>query len=223
MPLILVFDLDDTLYPEKSYVESGMRAVAKMLNKSFSLQFGETLERLLEILEKEGRGRVFDIFLKEKKMYSKRVVSRCVATYRHHVPNINLYPDAIEVMSEFKGKKYLVTDGHKIVQQKKIEALKIEKFFEKTYLTNRYGLVNAKPSLHCFSKILQREKCSWSSIIYVGDNPAKDFVNLNLMGSKTVRVLTGRHRSDNSCLKYDAKQKIQKLSDLKKIFKDSYE
>lgn len=223
MPLILVFDLDDTLYPEAEYVRSGMQAVAKMLNKNFTLNSSETEMRLMEILEEEGRGKIFNTFLQEKGLFSKKILAKCVSAYRYHPPNISLDPDAIEVLSKYKGKKYLVTDGHKIVQQSKIDALRIEAFFEKAYLTNRYGVVNAKPSLHCFKRILEREGADWGDLIYVGDNPAKDFVNLNLMGSTTVRILTGRHRLDSCPSGYDAKLKIKKLSDLKKILKECYE
>ena len=35
--MILVFDLDDTLYPEISYVKSGLREVSIFLNKNFNL------------------------------------------------------------------------------------------------------------------------------------------------------------------------------------------
>ena len=31
-------------------------------------------------------------------------------------------------------------------------------------------------------------------MVYVGDDPNKDFVNLNPLGMKTVRVLTGRFK-----------------------------
>ena len=33
--MILVFDLDDTLYPERTYVESGFKAVADSLAQKF--------------------------------------------------------------------------------------------------------------------------------------------------------------------------------------------
>jgi putative hydrolase of the HAD superfamily len=223
MSLILVFDLDDTLYPEVEYVRSGMQAVAKMLNKNFTLNYRETEMRLIEILEGDGRGRIFNTFLQENGLLTKKTLSKCINAYRHHSPNISLHPDAFDVISKFRGKKYLVTDGHKIVQQSKINALEIEKFFEKTYLTNRYGTVNSKPSLHCFERILDRENADWCDLIYVGDNPAKDFVNLNLMGSMTIRVMTGRHRLDSCPSGYDAKLKIKKLVELKKVLKECYE
>jgi putative hydrolase of the HAD superfamily len=223
MSLILVFDLDDTLYPELTYVLSGMRAVAKMLNENFDLEYHATEIRLLEILESYGRGKVFDIFLHENKLISKKLISKCINTYRNHSPDIFLYPDAIQAICKFKGKKYLVTDGHKIVQQSKIDALKIESLFDKAYITNRYGFVNAKPSLHCFKRILERENSNWSNLIYVGDNPEKDFINLNLMGSMTVRVMTGRHQLDLCPPEYDGKLKIKNLAELKVLFKEYYE
>jgi putative hydrolase of the HAD superfamily len=222
-PLILVFDLDDTLYPENTYVLSGMRAVAQMLSERYSLEWSSTEMSLINILTREGRGKVFDIFLQKNGMYSKKVVNECINAYRHHFPKILLYPDALDVISNFSGSKYLVTDGHKVVQKIKIDTLGIESLFEKVYITSRYGLTNCKPSLHCFRKILEREKADWSDLIYVGDNPAKDFINLNLMGAITVRVLTGRHQFDSYPLPYDSKIRIKNLTELKGIFKECYE
>ena len=221
--MILVFDLDDTLYPESTYVKSGMKVVAKMLSENYALEFDATEMRLLEILDQHGRGKVFDIFLNEKKIFSKKIISSCIKKYRHHCPNISLYPGALQAISGFIGKKYLVTDGNKIVQQAKIKALNIEYLFEKTYLTNRYGVINAKPSLHCFKRILERERSNWSNLIYVGDNPTKDFINLNIMGSMTVRVMTGMHESVVCSPENDARIKIKNISDLKIVLKKHYE
>jgi putative hydrolase of the HAD superfamily len=223
MSLILAFDLDDTLYPEQEYVQSGMQAVSKMLSENFSIESGKIESRLLEILEKNGRGSVFNLFLIENNLFSKKTLRICIDTYRHHSPNISLYPEAIDSIKNFNGSKYLVTDGHKIVQQLKIDALNISNYFKKIYLTNRYGKANAKPSLYCFERILERENSNWDNLIYVGDNPAKDFINLNSMGSKTIRIMTGRHKNDNYPSRYDAQLKINSLSELKVIFKENYE
>lgn len=223
MSLILVFDLDDTLYPEHTYVQSGIKSVASFLSKHFFLVNEKTEKRLLEILKTNGRGKVFDIFLQENGIFSKKNLKKCVDTYRHHCPKIYLYPGCLQIISSFEEKKYLVTDGHKVVQKAKVKALRIESIFEKIYLTNLYGKVNAKPSLHCFRKILERENSHWTSLVYIGDNPAKDFVNLNLMGAITVRVLTGRHKFDSCQTGYDAKFIINNLSELSLVLKDFHE
>ena len=60
---ILVFDLDDTLYPEITYVESGIAAVSIMLAKQFHFDPVNTRNEILKILKKNGRGKIFDTFL----------------------------------------------------------------------------------------------------------------------------------------------------------------
>ena len=77
---------------------------------------------------------------------------------------------------------YLVTDGHKIAQARKVAALGIHCRFRKVYLTHRYGLRHAKPSIRCFERIRERERCRWDQMVHVADNPAKDFVNLTRLG-----------------------------------------
>ena len=51
-------------------------------------------------------------------------------------------------------------------------------------------------------------------MVYVGDNPAKDFINLNKLGMPTVRVLTGVHASAAAQPGFDAKYTISKLTEL---------
>ena len=52
---IIIFDLDDTLYEERTFVESGFRAVAEYLEKHFKINKKELFEDLKNILRKEGR------------------------------------------------------------------------------------------------------------------------------------------------------------------------
>ena len=44
----------------------------------------------------------------------------------------------------------------------------------------------------------------WEELVYIGDNPAKDFVNLNGVGAKTIRVLIGMHADMHALLAHDA-------------------
>ena len=45
-----LFDLDDTLYPERSYVESGFRVVSDFLAKRFGLDRGALAAAMEEAL-----------------------------------------------------------------------------------------------------------------------------------------------------------------------------
>ena len=66
-----MFDLDDTLYDENKYVESGFRAVSKYLSDLNILRISKNkiFTDLIEILNLNGK--VIDIFLKKNKITQK--------------------------------------------------------------------------------------------------------------------------------------------------------
>ncbi len=208
--MIPIFDLDDTLYDERTYVVSGFRAVALWGQKRFGQDADDSFAELIRRLDEDGRGRIFDDWLR-----GRASVREAIKVYRHHDPDIALKPEALALLDHLVGRPlYLVTDGHKIVQAKKIRSLGIEDRFRKCYLTNRYGQPHAKPSLYCFELIRKREKASWPDLVYVGDNPAKDFVSLNHVGAITVRIVTGSHAQVAAARGYEARHRIVSLSEL---------
>jgi putative hydrolase of the HAD superfamily len=211
--MVLVFDLDDTLYEERAYVENGLGAVAAFGEEEFGWSKESSFIFMVDILDRIGRSAIFDLWLKEFGRYGKGLTRQCVNIYRHHTPDIQLFSSAKELLPRLSAyPMYIVTDGHKLVQEKKIRALGIEKLFHHVFITHRYGIKNAKPSTYCFELIRRREKCDWEDMMYVGDNPSKDFVNLNGLGMKTVRVLTGGHRNAKAAEGYDAQFTIPNLT-----------
>lgn len=212
--MLLIFDLDDTLYPERSYVDSGLRCVARHLEDRFGWESNASFEHMIHTLNSEGRGLIFDRLLQQRGALSRKLLKECIDNYRHHRPTLTLYPESAALLASLDPPLYLVTDGHKLVQQRKIEALGIEPMFSKSYLTNRYGRHRAKPDTYCFELIRQREGCDWAQMAYVGDNPVKDFVNLNRLGAHTVRVLTGNHKDVVAARGYDAQHTIRDLTQL---------
>lgn len=217
--MIPIFDLDDTLYPERSFVESGFRAVANWLADRFGWDANESMRVMLNTLEQHGRGIVFDSLLANRVSMSVRLVNECVRVYRHHSPNISLAQKAEHILSSFAEPMYLVTDGHKIVQQNKVRALQIEHYFKRVFITHRFGIQHAKPSLYCFEIIRRMERCEWSDLAYIGDNPAKDFVNLTPLGVRTIRVLTGEHRNVRAKPGFEARHVISNLGELPGLLK----
>jgi len=213
--MILIFDLDDTLYPESTYVESGFRAVADFLQARSGWDPKDSLSFMREVLEIEGRGAVFNRLLARHGEHRRSVVQECIKAYRHHQPSIQLADAARHLLDRLAPPLYLVTDGHKVVQNKKVQSLGIEPLFAKVFITNRYGVLHSKPSTYCFERIRSREKCDWTDLVYVGDNPAKDFVNLTPLGVCTVRVLTGEHRAVLAKPGYEALHVIDSLGQLK--------
>jgi putative hydrolase of the HAD superfamily len=216
---ILIFDLDDTLIDEQKYVQSGFNYVASKISKEFSKT--EIKKNLNKILNKNGRGNTFNIFFQTYN--KKKIIEKFVKLYRKHTPNITLKIEAKNLLKKLKKlgfSLYLITDGHKLAQRKKINKLKLNKYFKKIYVTHEYGLKRMKPNLFCFRLIKKKEKVKWSEIVYIGDNPKKDFVKLNSVGAITVRVLTGPFKNLKVNKNFDAKHKIKNLSSLK--FKKFY-
>jgi putative hydrolase of the HAD superfamily len=113
-----------------------------------------------------------------------QVRARVLKVYRHHRPRLEFFPAAKDILKRYRCSRplYLVTDGHNIVRRNKVDALDLWGTFQRVLITHRFGRAAAKPSTLCFERILAAEKGAWSDLVYVGDNPAKDFVSLNARG-----------------------------------------
>ena len=197
--MILVLDLDDTLYPEATFVDSGFSAVADYLSPIVGMPAATLHERMRELLAEHGRGRVFDLLLAGldvPALDADALVPTCVEVYRTHEPAIALSPEVRDLLEELSSSVplYLVTDGDPDVQARKIEALRLAPYFRECLRTWAFGREAGKPALTCFDMIREREGAAWSDLVYVGDDPSKDFVGLRRVGARTVRVLTGRCR-----------------------------
>ena len=212
--MVLVFDLDDTLFEELSFVRGGFRAVSEYLAFRYRLdQVTLNLDLLSEL--SHGRGNIFDRVLRRYSIFSKSLVARLISVYRYHAPNIRLYPDAKRMFERFSGfPVYIVTDGNKLVQERKISALGVEKLIKKAYITHRYGLKNAKPSPFCFLKITDRENTDPKNVFYIGDNPQKDFVGIKPFGFKTIRILRGNYARFYADEKHKAHVNLNSLDNL---------
>ena len=216
--MIIVFDLDEVLYDEKTYVISGFRAVSEFLEKDEAIPKKIIFEYLKRRL-KNGRERIFNDLLDNFRIYSQKNLEKCISVYRTHTPKIKLYSDAKDCLKRLKNYPlYIVTDGNKIVQKNKIKALNLENHVKKTILTSNYGLENSKPSTFCFQKICDMEKTSPTNLVYIGDDPHKDFVGLKREGFKTIRLFKGRFKNERLSKEFEADYKIKSLKEINEEF-----
>jgi putative hydrolase of the HAD superfamily len=212
---VLVFDLDDTLFPELSYVHSGFRAVAAFLSPVLGVPAEALASGMIAEEAAHGRGQVFDNVLRQHSRWSKALVAACLRTYRQHHPEISLYPDAERSLTRFSSQPlYIVTDGHKEVQARKVAALGLAARVRHAYLTNRYGRDRAKPNPHVFHLICQREGVTPAEVTYVGDNVKKDFVGIKPLGFNTVRVARGNYAHYVADEAHEAARIIESLDEL---------
>lgn len=216
--MIIVFDLDEVLYDEKTYVISGFRTVSEFLEKDEAIPKKIIFEYLKRRL-KNGRERIFNDLLDNFRIYSQKNLEKCISVYRTHTPKIKLYSDAKDCLKRLKNYPlYIVTDGNKIVQKNKIKALNLENHVKKTILTSNYGLRNSKPSTFCFQKICDMEKTSPTNLVYIGDDPHKDFVGLKREGFKTIRLFKGRFKNERLSKEFEADYKIKSLKEINEKF-----
>ena len=212
---VLVFDLDDTLYPELSYVHSGFRAVAAFLSPVLGVPTQALAAGMIAEEAVQGRGQVFDNVLRRHGRWSKALVAACLRTYRQHRPELTLYPDAERCLTRFaEWPLYIVTDGHKEVQARKVAALGLAGRVRHAYLTNRYGRHRAKPDPQVFELICRREGVAPGEVTYVGDNVRKDFVGIKPLGFRTVRILRGNYAHLAADAAHEADRSIHTLDEL---------
>ncbi|WP_185903064.1 HAD family hydrolase [Bacteriovorax stolpii] len=212
--MVIVFDLDDTLYDEKTFAISGFMAVSRFLAKKYSLSYKKCLDFM--IANEDNRGAIFDTVLSDNGLFTKKLRNQCVSIYRYHKPSISLYTDAEACLERFKKNSiYIVTDGHKNVQLNKLKALKLlrDPRIKHCYRTNAYGKAKAKPNRHCFDLIMKREKVNEKEILYIGDNPYKDFI-IKKHGFKTIRIRKGHFKDVTLDSSREADLEIKSLSQL---------
>lgn len=140
----VLFDLDDTLYPERTFVDSGFRAVARVLADRSARSEPELFARMQQILETQGRGYVFDTILAETELAARTEddVRLLLYVYRSHRPRIALSTDALPVLRTLRAAGYrlgVVTDGAGTVQRNKIAALGLDPHVDAIVCTDEIG------------------------------------------------------------------------------------
>jgi putative hydrolase of the HAD superfamily len=217
---ILVFDLDDTLFPEHEFVRSGFKAVgAWMLNEYSVANFFEVAWQFFE----EGkRGKIFNLTLKQLGVEDESlIIEKMLQIYREHQPTLSLYPDARWAINYFQQNKQLglITDGYLTTQGNKVDALGIEANFDVIVYSDLYGRENWKPSPVPYLKVMELTGCQGAECLYVGDNPSKDFVTAKKLDWITVQICRegGEYSKIMPEKNYEANFQIKSLMELKNI------
>jgi putative hydrolase of the HAD superfamily len=191
MKAAVLFDLDDTLYPERDFVMGGLRAAAEFLSDRCGSAPAEVEAGLVSILERDGRGHVFDTFMRTAGCFRPERVAAALHVYRSHQPRIQLFPDARPVLVRLRQrgvKLGILTDGIASVQQRKIDALGLRPLVDIIIFTDELGGGFSKPSPVPFQVALDLLCCNAGDAAYVGNDPDKDFAGANQIGMDTIRV-----------------------------------
>src|SRR5205814_2104697 len=82
----------------------------------------------------------------------------------------------------------LISDGYLAVQERKLEALSLAGYFDAVIFSDELGRDFWKPHPRPFEECMSRLSLAPSAIVYVADNPNKDFKTARQMMMKTVRI-----------------------------------
>jgi putative hydrolase of the HAD superfamily len=214
---MIVFDLDDTLYLERDFVRSGFQAAGAWLKR---IRGSDGLEQhCLDLFGAGQRTRIFDTALDRLGIGGdKDLVARLVEIYRTHSPNISLAPDAHRYLRRraVNQRFALVTDGLAATQKAKVRALDLDQKLDYFVYTDCWGRDFWKPHQRAFEALEVWSGNSAAELVYVADNPAKDFVTPRARGWRTVQIIRPEriHFVTTTDAAYDAHAAVASLDEL---------
>ena len=187
----VVFDLDDTLYMENEFVEYGLKNAANVAETDYGIV---NANEKIRSLYQESKVNVFDRLVNAEKIKDKETaVAGLVKAYRNCEPkNLHCNPGVLDLLKTLKKKGVrtgIITDGFADVQKSKIKALGIQEYIDEIVITDELGGVQCrKPNPIGFEKMLKMLDVKPQEMVYIGDNPNKDFAIKKYLPIITARV-----------------------------------
>lgn len=218
----VVFDLDDTLISEKEYIRSGFRQVSKKIAKKNNLDKDYVYKIMYDTFNEDSKNVFNRVLDKLNIQYEKEDIKELINYYRGHMPDIKLYDDAKYILDTLKAKGIklgMITDGYKVTQRNKLEALNIGDYFEHIVVTDELGREFWKPHQKSYEIIKEKLGLEYENMVYVGDNVSKDFVTANKLGMNTIFInrVEGVYSGIQMDDKYLAKLEVTSLLELEKV------
>jgi putative hydrolase of the HAD superfamily len=187
----VIFDLDDTLISEKEYIESGYQYISKLLSNRYAKDEKALFELLIKLFN-DSPQKVFNRLLdKFDIVYTPNHINELVEEYRNHLPCINFFNDVLPCLDFLKSNKIktgIITDGYKNSQRLKLSAIKATDYFDEIIVTDELGREYWKPHPKAFKMMQEKLSVKFDEMVYVGDNPNKDFYIGDRFPIKTVRI-----------------------------------
>lgn len=215
---VIVFDLDDTLYLERNYVESGLRAVGAWARARLGLDDLGSL--MLARFAAGDRTHIFDNSLAAAGAApTPALIARMLNVYRQHHPTIHLETDVEAYLGNPPaGTGYaIITDGFIDAQRRKLRALDLyRRGIRLGICTDRWGRDSWKPSPRAYVHVQDYFGLDPERFTYVADNPTKDFQAPLALGWNTVRIVRpgGLHEKTSALKVACAHRTIENLHQL---------
>lgn len=188
--ILVAFDLDDTMYNERDFAASGYEAVCKLLdcNKKFRDQAAKAMRYALA--QRKNPFEALECYC-QKRHIPFPPIEVILNEYRYHSPVISLKLRFSTLLRRLKKQNIemaIITDGRSRTQRAKIKALGLDKFIEdkNIFISEEIGFDKTSPEVWM---LLEDKYPHAVARIYVGDNPAKDFIQPRLRGWHSIMLL----------------------------------
>lgn len=188
-PRAVLFDLDDTLYPQRRFTLSGFAVVARHLGARYGVPPAQAYRVLCAAYRRGDRGqelqRCLDCF-----NLPRTLTSSLVELIRSQRPQLRLPPASFAALEALRPtwRLAIVTNGIPSVQAAKVRALGVQPLVDVVVYAAEHGSGRGKPDAEPFAAALVKLGVSRASAVFVGDNEVCDIQGALAAGLRAVRV-----------------------------------
>ena len=190
----VLFDLDDTLYPLRLFVQSGFAAVAAHLEQAVGVDRREALETLKDAATGPNRGRELQILIAGFGL-PLSILPHLVQLIRDHTPAIQLPLPAVRALQILRPhwRLGILTNGLPAVQRRKVEALGLAGAVDTIVYAAEHGARGGKPERAPFMAAVGALGVTADRTVFVGDDEWCDLVGATRVGMRTVFLRAAEH------------------------------
>lgn len=166
MTRVLFLDLDNTIYPVHSIGDALFAELFRMIDES-----GELGDRLEEA-KKEIMRRPFQMVARDFG-FSEQLTRQGVEHLQQleYKGPIEPFPD-FSILREIRADKFLVTTGFPILQNSKVDGMRLREDFVEVHIVDPQTSPLTKKDV--FADILHRHGYAHDEVLVVGDDPASE-------------------------------------------------
>lgn len=182
----VIFDLDDTLYKEIDFLQSGFVSICNKISEHVKDSSKVIYDKLYSYYL-TGEDAFYSIIV-EYALYMFRKKD-LINLYRNHIPNIKLSSESIKTLEQLTKDNYsigLLTDGRSVQQYNKIKSLNLKKYISEILISEEFG--SEKPNKNNYLYFSESKYSNCDKFYYVGDNVIKDFITPNSLGWTTICI-----------------------------------
>jgi putative hydrolase of the HAD superfamily len=185
--MALLVDLDDTLYEERLWFDSGLAAVADWLEARFGAGDASWPEVVAQEWANGGRHGVLDRIASRTHGDAAVVVRALLHVHRTARRQLEPFPDVPRFLARSREAGLdiaVVTDGSAAVQERKWQALGLEA----ATLVCTGDIDSCKPDPMVFRAAACRLGLETSECLVVGDDPTRDVAGARAAGMRSIEL-----------------------------------